>query len=187
MAQRRTSIFSVRNLALSALGLGLLLGVWLGDLFQWPAGNGWKPGSEATTGSATTSDPLATTSPSAPTEVDVTPEGEQNASTKPAVGNGVGQNVMTSLEPAPATPPASIRVVVDDRTYFVMTDEGRRPVTLETLVELATATAGDADGIRVRINRTANSRATVETRLLDALTRAGIPENAIFLPPEPVE
>jgi hypothetical protein len=79
--------------------------------------------------------------------------------------------------------PDVLHVLIDGRQYLVRkpADGGEeyQPATLDEVVELAQATPGDEDGIRVRINRRGSARATAEIALRDRFTAAGLPPESI--------
>lgn len=83
----------------------------------------------------------------------------------------------------PANVPAVIKVVIDDRSYFIRSAEGDRPVEIAEVIALVKAAAGDADGIRVRVYRKGTSRPSAENALQDAFVAAKISDNAIVWVP----
>lgn len=81
----------------------------------------------------------------------------------------------------PAVAPHVLQITIKDRGYWVATDtEGTlQEITLERAVELATATTGDENGIRVRVIRDPTARARAEDNLEQALLKAKIAREAI--------
>lgn len=76
-----------------------------------------------------------------------------------------------------------IDVVIDGDRYLVsrvtsMMDvtprTPREPGTLEEIIPMISEAKGDQSGTRVRVSRTAEAVASAETRLMDALNKAGI-------------
>ncbi len=120
----------------------------------------------------------------------------------PADGSGSpgASSPQAELAPAPRTPtaelptedadivggavvPAVLDVWVEEHEY-VLADPaggGRRKADVDEIVELAARTAGDADGVRVRIRRMPSARVTAWMRLYEALIEAGLPEAAVRL------
>lgn len=110
------------------------------------------------------------------------------------VGVGIGDSATGSKEetssdtsemPAeveitlPENVPAVIKVVIDDRSFFLRSEEGDRPVEIAEVIALAKAASGDADGVRVRVYRKGNSRSSAENALLDAFHAAKISDDAV--------
>ena len=79
--------------------------------------------------------------------------------------------------------PDVLHVLIDGWQYSVREKvHGRleyRPASLDQIVHLAENMKGDEDGIRVRISRRGNSRATAEMALQDRLLTAGLREESI--------
>ena len=87
----------------------------------------------------------------------------------------------------PANVPPVIKVVIDDRSYFIRSPEGDRPVEIAEVIALAKAAAGDADGVRVRVYRKGTSRSSAENALQDAFNAAKIGNDAVLWVPTPIE
>lgn len=87
----------------------------------------------------------------------------------------------------PVNVPPVIKVVIDDRSYFIRSPEGDRPVEIAEVIALAKAAAGDADGIRVRVYRKGTSRPSAENALQDAFNEAKISDTAVFWVPTTTE
>ena len=79
--------------------------------------------------------------------------------------------------------PPVIKVVIDDRSYFIRSAEGDRPVEIAEVIALAKAAAGDTAGIRVKVYRKGTSRQTTENALLDAFNEAKISDTVVFWVP----
>lgn len=127
-------------------------------------------------------------------------------------GNGIGAQTSGSnsatpatdevpQEPAPvqgptvakvesAPPPAVLDIRIANHDYYVADDEsatGVRQVDLDEAVELAKATTGNDDGIRVRILRSESARLTAWTTLHDSLVKADLSLDSIRMPKDLVE
>lgn len=165
------NLFRSRNILVVVLALGLLLGIWLGDLFK---GFGWGPG--AGTG---------TTSPSSP--------GNSAAESSHGIADLVGHRTETSNDESASEVEVKpgekgvVKVLIDDRNYFLRTGGKKQLIGLESLVQLIEHTQPDEDGLRAIIDRTPSSRATAELKLFDALKDAGVPANSVYLAPKAVE
>lgn len=79
--------------------------------------------------------------------------------------------------------PAVIKVVIDEKSYFVRSEAGDRPVTIPEIIALVQAATGDADGIRVRIYQKGTSRPSAEIALNDAFEQAKISNTAVVWVP----
>ncbi|MSR56370.1 MAG: hypothetical protein EXS05_01695 [Planctomycetaceae bacterium] len=88
-----------------------------------------------------------------------------------------------SDEPGSGRVPVAIKVVIAERSFSLSSNEGERPIDVAEVVELVKRTRGDADGIRLRIYRKPSSRPSAETALQNALTEAGIGEDAVLWVP----
>ena len=87
----------------------------------------------------------------------------------------------------PANVPPVIKVVIDDRSYFIRSSEGDRPVEIAEVIALAKVAEGDADGIRVRVYRKGTSRPSTENALQEAFNEAKISDTAVFWIPTPTQ
>ena len=87
----------------------------------------------------------------------------------------------------PTNVPPVIKVVIDDRSYFIRSSDGDRSVEISEVIALAKAAAGDADGIRVRVYRKGTSRSSAENALQDAFNEAKISNDAVLWVPTPTE
>jgi hypothetical protein len=81
----------------------------------------------------------------------------------------------------PANPRSDLQITIKDRGYWIAAeaDGTLQEITLEQVVELATATTGDENGIRVRVIRAPSARARAEENLEQALLDAKIPRDSI--------
>ena len=76
-----------------------------------------------------------------------------------------------------------IEVIIDDRKFFLKSKEDNQPlkeIELDMLMTLVKKTAGNEDGLRLRIFRTPTSKSSKEGELDQALNEAKIPDNAIY-------
>jgi len=149
--------FRLRNLALGALVLGILAGLWLGDVFKGFGGG----------------DSLGI--------------GLGNSGPRTSRSRTELANFTTADESEADGESGLVRILIDDRDYFVRLPKEDRPIDLATLVKLVKSKAPNADGLRAIIDRTSASRPSAEHRLLAALKEAGIPEKGVYLRPEPVD
>ncbi len=159
-----------RNVLFVALGLGIVAGVWLGDLFK---GFGWGPGQGPGLGPGTGRS-----------------AGDIDGSDADDAADLVGVKRSKSdpeSSPDRASPGGLIKVLIDDRSYFLLRGDSRGEIELGELVDLIRQTKPNEDGLRAVIDRTAESRVTTEDRLFDALKAAGVPSNAVYLTPTAVE
>ncbi len=163
-----------RNVAAAALGLGILAGIWLGDLFK---GFGLGPG-QGGGGSGTQSSGQTASKTQVERLVD-------DAGDDPDL---VGYHEGDSANDTEA-PPAStvVKVLIDDRNYYVRDGEKQRSISLEALVDLIRRTEANEDGLRAVVDRTNSSRVTAEVKLFEALKRAGVSDNAVYLTPQALE
>jgi hypothetical protein len=160
------SPFRLTNLVVVALILGILVGLWLGDLFK---GLGWGPGEGGTSRATATQEHASVTD--AGTEGDLVgfrDEGEETQSTTPK-------------------PSGLVRVLIDDRSYFVRDGEAKTSIALDALVRRIAETEPNEDGLQAIIDRTSASRVVTERNLRDALRKAGVAENSVYWTPHAVE
>lgn len=153
MKVARWNPFRLRNLALAALAIGIIAGLWLGDLF-----NGFGGGNSVGVGFTDSS----TTKSQDRTDLVgyAKPAGQSTASTA-----------------------GLVRILIDDRHYYLCLEDEDQPIELKSLVELVKSTPPNDDGLRAIVDRTAASRASAEHKLSEALKAAGIPEKAVYLKP----
>jgi hypothetical protein len=161
--------FRTRNVLAVALGLGIVAGIWLGDLFK---GFGWGPGQGPGLGSGESAGNSAGSSSSDGTTDLV---GLSRMKSDPDEKTGAGKQ-------GPL-----IKVLIDDRSYYLQDVDGPEPIELHELVELIRKARPDQDGLRAIIDRTSTSRVTAEVKLFDALKEAGIPANSVYIAPTAVE
>ncbi|MEZ6061412.1 MAG: hypothetical protein R3C19_13795 [Planctomycetaceae bacterium] len=81
-----------------------------------------------------------------------------------------------------------LTVLIDEYDYLILIPSESEPVyrkaELSRILQLAKQTKGDSNGIRVRIQRRDNSRASAEHQLTNELQRAGIGNDAIYMASE---
>ena len=161
--------FRMRNLLGGALALGILAGIWLGDLFRG-FGLGPGQGTGQPKGSAGVTSPL-------------------DKSPGDSAADLVGVNTGDEPGDEPGAGPTSdglVHVRIDDRKYFLIQDGKQYAIGVEALVQRIEQTEPNADGLRAVIERTASSRVSAEVRLFELLKEAGVPVNSIYLPPHAV-
>lgn len=91
-----------------------------------------------------------------------------------------------------AVPPDDVlTILVEDRHYAVWRKtrkgNGYFPAEIEKLVELASNTQPNEDGVRVRILRSKSARVTAWKGLQSKLVEAGIPAESIVIPRDILE
>lgn len=155
-------LFRKRNILGAVLVSGIIVGMYLPDF--------WKGFGGGTTVGVGIGDPASNSDDSNRKPTD-------DPQAKPVQPNS----------PAPVDGPPVIKVVIDERSYFIRSAEGDREVSLAEVVDLAKTATGDVDHFRVRIYRKADSRHTAEQALKKALEDAGISGNAVFWTPLPVK
>ncbi len=155
---RGPGLFRLRNLLGGALVIGVISGIWLGDLLP---GLGTGGGVGVGIGN---------------TGIMGTPNGVE----KDAEFNVGSEHV-------DKTAGKSLRVIIEDWNYLVRSGEKETPLELDALVKEVAKQKGDADGIRLRVYRRESARTTAEEKLREALTAAKIPwETAVYVAPDPV-
>jgi len=82
--------------------------------------------------------------------------------------------------PLPTNVPPSIKVSIDDRKYFIRSEEGDREAGVAEIIQLVKAAHGDAEGIRVRIYCKKTARTSAEVALQEAFNAAAIPDTAVY-------
>jgi hypothetical protein len=152
-----------RNAIGLALVLGILAGIWLGDLFQ---GFGLGPGSGSES--------------QGPSDESRKPEGQESRGESQESEKKSGSTL--AVDSRRSTLDSPVRVVIDGRSYFVRQDDGLREITLPELIELVERTPPSEDGLKIFVDATRNSRAAAEVNLSRALDEAGIPRSAIHMP-----
>lgn len=79
----------------------------------------------------------------------------------------------------------TLTLLIDERSYLLELPSqdapAYRPVELERALELAELAAGDSNGIKVRIVRRENARASAEESLKLELSRRGIHSDAVHM------
>ncbi len=160
-----------RRLTIAAAVALVALGIWLGKVLQFPGGFGGS-------GIGLTGPGQKQSQPSA--------DDRHKADDSPANGataSVVSHQGKSSVKGEAGGLPELLEIRIEERSYSVRDarDENQpyQTVDLPQLIEQVRRTPGNADGVRVRIVRTAPARYTTETRLYEALERAGIPNDAI--------
>lgn len=155
----------LRNIAAIALVAGIAVGVWLADWFKGlGSGDGIGIGQRS----------VATVSESSKGT-------DTNSGTVLVEAAASLQNADTFTPPAPVTKVVSL--VISDRSFFLRTEAGDQPVTLQRILQLVGEAPGDEDGHRLKIARSASSRSSAEQELQDALIEAGIPDKDVYWKP----
>lgn len=153
----------LRNIAAIALVAGIAVGVWLADWFKGlGSGDGIGQRSVATV-------PVSSNGAAA------------SSGTGPDKTAAQLQNADTFTPPAPVT--KAVLLVISDRSFFLRTEAGDQPVTLQRILQLVSEAPGDEDGHRLKIARSESARTSTELELQDALKQAGIPDNEVYWKP----
>lgn len=165
--------FRLRNFVLIALVLGIVAGIWLGDFFKgFGLGPGKGPGMGP--GSGGTGSPGHSTTKLIGTSADDKAD---------LVGHHTTDDSADGDTPKPA---GLIKVVIDDRTYYVRRGKKLEPIKLPALVELIQQAPPNADGLKAVIERTGASRPSAEDKLFAALKSAGVDQDALYMPADPM-
>ncbi len=155
----------LRNIAAIALVAGIAVGVWLADWFKGlGSGDGIGIGQRSVATVPASSDGTGASS-----------------GTVPGKAAAPLQDAETFAPTAPAA--KAVSLVISDRSFFLQTDSGDQPVTLQRILQLVSEVPGDEDGHRLKIARSASSRSSTEQELQDALIQAGIPDKEIYWKP----
>lgn len=125
--------------------------------------------------------------------------GEATAAARPPLVSTAPDGRAASRTPATPPPAASLlsadeqqalsgpvlTVLIDEHSYLIQlpseTQPVYRPADLQRVLQLAELTRGDTNGIRVRIVRRENARASAEEQLKLDLSRRGIGSNAVHM------
>ena len=153
-------LLSTRNILGAVLVAGIAAGVYLGDFWK---GFGWGGGPQGVAGNSSTTS-------------------KQKSSDSKTSSKETTQTEKTSTVSGKV-----VKVVIDNRSYFLRSTAGDQATELNDLVEMAKTAAGDEDGIRIRIYRKKSSRPSAEEALREALVAAGIPEEQTAWPANPVD
>ncbi len=153
---------SLRRKAVGAGALGLVaLGIWLGQYFPgFGLGKGLGFGTGSTESTGTSTDQVAD---------------------RPKDSTPSATLVSTSDPAPPGKAPERMRIIIDgDHFVLASSDSGMEGKTLDAteIAQLAKATTGDDQGIRVRIERTKNATNGAKQVLFEALDAAGITRDA---------
>lgn len=166
--------FRMRNIAGVALGLGILAGIWLGDIFK---GFGLGAGKGAGQGPGT----------GQPAHISSGRPNSRDDDEADLVGHHAGEDDEAIAMAKPPKTAGLVKVLIDERSYFLHQDEKKTPISLEALVDKILQTEPNEDGLRAVIERTSSSRVSAELRLFDALKDAGVPTNSVYLAPHAVD
>ena len=147
-----------RTIAGSILVVGVLIGSFLSGLIPGFGVGGNQDGNEANTRGDETLATLANLD----TRTEILPT---------AATTGVSKDV---LDVRVEDRSYSLRRVVDGKDVY-------EPATLDQIIELARATKGNDQGIRVRINRRPSARVVAWMTLQQELIKAGLSEHSVQL------
>lgn len=161
----RSWLFRKRNILGAALIAGVIVGQYLPDFW-----NGFGGGSITGVGLG---------DPQSGGSLDSS-DGSKDSAVDPPKGNDAAKELPKNVPPV-------IKVVIDDRSYYLRSSDGDRPTSIAEVIGLVKAAAGDADGIRLRIYRKGTSRPSAENALQDAIMEAKISEAAVFWSPTTTE
>ena len=156
-------------------GGAVLIGLALFMLFR-----GFGPGGAGTGANSDSNENDATQISTSP--VSSTPSSENSVAAPETVTGGLTDDEEKAMSGNIFT------VLIDEHTFLVeipgSPDPIFRPTPLKRILELAPQAKGDANGIRVKILRRENARASAEFELKSELERIGIRSDAIMMPGE---
>lgn len=172
--------FRLKNFVIVALILGIAAGIWLGDLFKgFGLGPGKGPGMGPGAGGG------ASPGHSSTKLIGSTPD--DNADLVGFHNEKSAHEVSGPNEGGAPKPKGLIKVLIDDRDYYVRRGKKLESIKLSALVELIQDAAPNEDGLKAIIERTAASRPTAEDNLIAALRSAGVDKDALLMPEQPVD
>lgn len=155
--------------------IGALVAKYLPD-FNFGAGAGSGPATQA----VSKSDEQTTVSETKPAPAATV---ETKSATAETTVNDEGTE--------PSAPVEAISVLIDGKNYLLRNgSEGQsefQPATLGEVIKAASATKGEANGIRVRVAEKSSSKETAEQALRESLHDAGISGEAIRWKDKPVD
>lgn len=155
-------------------GITVVLGIVMATLF-----NSGLPGFGTRNGSADENEAASEAVVSTETE-SVSEPSQEAEETKQADADQESQQ-----EPQPKPELKVLDILVDGHNYQVsIRGKGYTTFPLNRIIEVASATTGNEDGIRVRILRRDSARVVAWSRLYEALENAGISKDAILMPHE---
>lgn len=158
-------------------GGAVLIGLALFMLFRGLGPGG--PGTGANSDSSESTGTQISTSTSSP---ETTPTAEKSVAAAETVAGGITDDEEKALAGNVFT------VLIDEHSYLMeipgTPDPIFRPTPLPRILELAPQAKGDTNGIRVRILRRENARASAEFELKSELERIGIRSDAVMMPGE---
>ena len=161
-------LFRKRNVLGAALVAGAVVGMYLPDFWKGFGGGSTVGVGIGDSTNGTGASPSDTDSKTEETSVE-----KPDAAKPTPPGNAPGQTNVASV----------IKVVIDEKSYFVRSEAGDRPVTIPEIIALVQAATGDADGIRVRIYQKGTSRPSAEIALNEAFEQAKISNTAVVWVP----
>lgn len=185
----------MRTIATAAIVLGIAVGVYFADLFKG-FGSGFGIGQSGVTGKSDTAADSDTTAAD-------NKERRSTSNTVPAVDLGNSATTPSAMvaDQLPIGPTTaaealrdrqgtflpSLRLILDERQYYVWTQEGRElPISVDEIVRYAQLAVGDEDGVRLKIYRRRTARAKAEELLMQSLHVASVPESSVYWPLEPL-
>jgi len=174
----------VRNTSRAGVGGGaLLIGLALFLLFR-----GFGPGGTGSSGSGSSPESEGGSNPQITT---ATPTSAAPSSTTPAVTSLTAPDALEGglTDDEEKALSGNVLTLLIDEHDFLMELPGSpapifRPIPLERVLELATLSKGDTNGVKVKILRRETSRASAEFQLKSELERKGIRGDSIMMPSE---
>lgn len=162
-------LFRKRNVLVAALVAGAIVGMYLPDFWKG-FGGGSTVGvgiGDSTTGTG-----------NAPSET-----GNSDSDNRPTKAPDAPNTTLPDNASDATNASAVIKVVIDEKSYFIRSKAGDRQVTIPEIIALIQAATGDIDGIRVRIYQKGTSRPSAENALNDAFQQAKISDTAVVWMP----
>ncbi|MCR9197964.1 MAG: hypothetical protein NXI04_04940 [Planctomycetaceae bacterium] len=117
-----------------------------------------------------------------------TPAGGATPTVAPAESAPTAENGGLTPDEERALSDKILAILIDEHEYRLeVPGEAEtlyRPIEMERLLELAELAEGDSNGIRIRILRRENARASAEEKLKLELEHVGIRTDAVYMPEE---
>lgn len=158
-------------------GGAVLIGLALFMLFR-----GLGPGGPGTGANSDSGEDTGTQISTSTSSSETTPTKEKSLVAPETVAGGITDDEEKALSGNVFT------VLIDEHSYLMeipgTPDPIFRPTPLKRILELAPQAKGDSNGIRVRILRRENARASAEFELKSELERIGIRNDAVIMPGE---